>query len=78
MPFDVLGEVKEIEVIAVGGSIRELRRLERAYGPSRWRKLKGVARLRLRDGEIVVAEIHWYEGHGIGRRELKIKRILEG
>jgi hypothetical protein len=72
----VLGEIAGIEVIAVGGSIRELRRIEKAYGSGRWRKLKGRASVELPDGTIEVAEVHWYESHGIGRREVKIKRLL--
>lgn len=76
MDFTVIGDIGEIELIAVGRAIRELPRLVRAYGPGRWRKLKGTATIRLRDGSIRTAEIHWYEAHGIGRRELKLKRIL--
>ena len=78
MPFDILGEIKGIETIAIGSSIRDLRRLKKIYGGLRWRKLKGIAQVRLRDGAVVTAEIHWYEAHGIGRKEWKIKRILEG
>jgi hypothetical protein len=73
----VIGEITSIEVIASGRGIRELARLRRAYGPGRWRKLKGAAVVRLPDGSRCVAEVHWYECHGIGRREIKIKRILE-
>ncbi len=76
MSFEILGEITETRTIAVGRGIRELRRLRRAYGPGRWRKMKGVARVRLPDGTIIRAEIHWYEAHGIGRSELKIKRLL--
>jgi hypothetical protein len=54
-------------------AIRGLARLRKRYGGSRWRKLKGIARVRLIDGTIHAAEIHWYEAHGIGRKELKIK-----
>jgi hypothetical protein len=62
--------------IAVGRQIRELARLRKAYGPGRWRKRKGIARIRLEDGTIRLAEVHWYEAHGIGRKELKIKRLF--
>ena len=76
MSFEIIGEVTHVETIAVGRSIREMARLRRFYGPGRWRKLKGIARVRLSDGAICEAEVHWYEAHGIGRREEKIKRIL--
>ena len=76
MPFEVLGQIVEIREIAVGRSIRELRRLRRVYGARRWRKMKGVASIRLHDATIARAEIHWYEAHGIGRVEVKIKRLL--
>jgi hypothetical protein len=67
----------DAETIASGKSIRERRRLRRLYGGRRWRKLKGTTRVMLADGTICYAEVHWYEAHGIGSREFKIKRILE-
>jgi hypothetical protein len=76
MKFEVLGEIADIEVIATGKFIRERRRLGRVYGRGRWRKLKGIASIRLADGAIYLAELHWYEAHGIGRKETKINRIL--
>ena len=76
MDFAVVGAVANIEVIAIGRSIRELPRLRRVYGAGRWRKLKGVATVRLDDGALYTAEVHWYEAHGIGKREMKIKRFL--
>ncbi len=76
MSFEILGEIRDIETIAVAGSIRDLRRLEKQYGAGRWRKLKGLGKLRLSDGTIVMAELHWYEAHGIGKKELKIKRVV--
>jgi hypothetical protein len=76
MDVEVLGPVTQIETIAVGNAIREVKRLRRAYGPGRWRKLKGTAQVRLPDGAIREAEVHWYEAHGIGRKEIKIKRLL--
>jgi hypothetical protein len=75
--FEVIDEIENIESVAVGRSIREVGRLTKIYGEGRWRKLKGVARIRLRDGTICTAELHWYEAHGIGRKELKIKRIFD-
>ena len=77
MHFEIIGVIEAIETIAVGGQIREIMRLRRQYGAGRWRKLKGIARIRLSNGSIRRAEIHWYEAHGIGRRKMKIKRFLE-
>ncbi len=77
MNFEVIGEVTHIEVIAVGSSIRDIVRLRKMYGKGRWRKLKGVARVRLRSGRVRLAELHWYEAHGIGRKEMKRKRYLD-
>jgi hypothetical protein len=74
--FEVLGEIADIQVIAVGGRIRDVMRLRRQHGPARWRKLKGVAKVRLQTGRICLAEVHWYEGHGVGRKKMKIKRLL--
>jgi hypothetical protein len=75
--FEILDRLREVETIAAGRGIRELRRLQRAYGHGRWRKRKGVSRVRLRDGTIRIAELHWYEAHGIGSYEHKIKRYLD-
>jgi hypothetical protein len=75
--FEILGRIYEIETFAVTRRIRELRRLRRAYGLGRWRKCKGVARVKLQDGAIRRAEVHWYEATGIGRYEFKIKRYLD-
>ena len=77
MNFEVVGEITEVETFAVGLSIRELPRLRRAYGAGRWRKRKGIARVRLEDGSTHRAEVHWYEAHGIGRVEMKIKQFLD-
>jgi hypothetical protein len=74
---DVIGEIASVETIAVGSRIRELRRLRRDYGPGRWRKNKGIALVRLMDQRIARAEIHWYEAHGVGKVEIKAKRLLE-
>ena len=64
-------------MIAVGSAIRELPRLRRLYGRGRWRKMKGVARVRLQSGDVRLAELHWYEAHGIGKKEIKRKRYLD-
>jgi len=77
MNFEIISEITEIEVIAVGRKIRELTRLRRKYGLGRWRKLKGVAQVRLRSGRIRLAELHWYEAHSIGRKQMKRKRYLD-
>jgi hypothetical protein len=77
MPFEIVGDVTAIETIATGRAIREIARLRRAYGPGRWRKRKGVATLRLPDGAVRKAELHWYEATGTGRKEYKIKRFLD-
>jgi hypothetical protein len=71
--FEVLGPLRDVTTIASGRAIRELRRLRRRYGKSRWRKRKGWASVRLLDGTVHRAELHWYEAHGVGRREMKIK-----
>ena len=73
MDFELLGPISDIQSIAIGRGVREHARLRRRYGTGRWRKLKGIARVRLIDGTIHTAEVHWYEAHGIGRKELKIK-----
>jgi hypothetical protein len=77
MDFEIIGEVADVETIAVGRQIRHLKKLRKRYGKGRWRKLKGTARVKLADGTRRFAEIHWYEAHGIGRRGFKIKRFLE-
>lgn len=77
MAFEVLGRITRAETIAVGREIRELPRLVRLYGLANWRKRKCFARVRLPDGTIGLAELHWYEAHGIGKRELKIKRRMD-
>jgi hypothetical protein len=76
MHFEILGEISDVETFATGSGIREITRLRRVYGRGRWRKRKGIARVRLVDGSIYVAEIHWYEAAGIGRKEFKIKHFL--
>jgi hypothetical protein len=75
--FKILGQVSNVETIATGHSIRELRRLRRQHGSGRWRKRKGVATVELSDGSIRLAELHWYQAHGIGRHEYKIKGYLD-
>jgi hypothetical protein len=74
--FELVGKITRVEEIAVGRGIRELGRLRRTFGRGRWRKLKGLATVRFGDGTMARAEVHWYEAHGIGRCEMKIKRLL--
>jgi hypothetical protein len=76
MYFTILGDIANAETIAAGSAIREIARLRKRYGRGRWRKRKGVANVRLTDGSVQRAEIHWYEASGIGKREFKIKRFL--
>jgi hypothetical protein len=77
MEFEIVGDIVDIETFAIGTSIRELPRLRRIYGPGRWRKRKGIARIRFSDGTTAKAELHWYEAHGIGKKEMKIKRLSD-
>jgi len=77
MYFEILGEITQIETFAVGSSIREVTRLRKRYGRGRWRKRKGIATVRLEDGAVLLAEVHWYEAHGIGRKDFKIMRFIE-
>ena len=77
MDFHLLGEIRDIEPIATNLSIRERKDLRIRYGGRRWRKLKGVALIRFPNGEVRLAELHWYEAHGVGRRKMKIKRVLD-
>jgi len=73
----IIGPVTVVENIAVGGKIREVERLRRRYGKGRWRKVKGLASVELTDGQIYRAELHWYEAQGIGKKEIKVKRLLD-
>lgn len=74
--FEIVSEITDIEAIAVGRSVKDRARLRKQYGPGRWRKLKGIAMIRLKTGRIRKAEVHWYESHGVGRKEIKRKRYL--
>ncbi|MCX7097889.1 MAG: hypothetical protein NTV43_08305 [Methylococcales bacterium] len=76
MDFEIISEIKYPETFARGSGIRELARLQRIYGMGMWRKRKGFATVRLQDGSIREAEIHWYEANGVGKREFKIKRYI--
>jgi hypothetical protein len=77
MDFEILSEISDIERIAVGSHIHDIARLRKMYGKGRWRKLKGIATIRLKSGRVRLAELHWYEAHGIGRKEMKRKLYLD-
>jgi len=77
MEFDIIDEIKEIETIAQGSGIRDLTRLKKYYGLGNWKKMKGIAHICLSSGKIRLAELHWYEAHGIVKKEIKRKRYLE-
>ena len=76
MNFDIIDEIKDIETIAKGSGIREVNRLRKLYGLGNWKKMKGIALIRLSSGKVKLAELHWYEAHGIGKKEIKRKRYL--
>ncbi len=77
MNFDIIDEITEIEAIAKGSGIHELKRLRKTYWSGNWKKMKGIAYIRLKSGRIKLAELHWYEAHGIGKKEIKRKGYLE-
>ena len=77
MNFEIIGDIEEVEVITSGRGIRDLSRLQRTYGKGKWRKMKGFASIRLQNDKIRRAELHWYEAHGIGRREIKRKQYID-
>jgi len=74
--FEIVGEISDIETIAEGRGVYIRRYLERTYGKGRWRKMKGIGTVQLADATICEAEIHWFEAHGIGRKDFKIKRVI--
>ena len=76
MKFDIIDEIKEIETIAKDSGIRDLTRLKKFYGLGNWKKMKGIAHIRLSSGKVKLAELHWYEAHGIGKKEIKRKKYL--
>ena len=77
MKFEVVGEIEQIETIAAGPSVKIRAFLRKTYGRGRWRKRKGVANVRLPNGNLRRVELHWYEAHGLGKRDTKIKRYLD-
>ena len=77
MKFEIVGSIANVEVIAAGPGVRIRSHLRKAYGGARWRKMKGTATVRLPTGALRAADLHRYEAHGIGRKDLKIKRYLD-
>lgn len=77
MRFELVDAITNVEVIAAGPGIRVRSYLRKAYGRGRWRKLKGIATVRLPNGSLRKVELHWYEAHGIGKRDMRIKRYLD-
>lgn len=77
MKFDVVGEIEQTETIASGSRVKVRERLQKIYGRGRWRKRKGVATVRLQNGKLRRVELHWYEAHGIGKKDFKIKNYLD-
>lgn len=75
--FELVGTIEQIETIATGPGVKARPFLRKIYGRGRWRKLKGVATVRLRNGKLRRVELHWYEAHGIGKRDIKIKKYLD-
>jgi hypothetical protein len=75
--FEIIGEITAIETLARGRGVRARRYLSRMYGPGNWRKMKGVALVRTPSSSLRQAEVHWYEAHGVGKRDFKIKRYLD-
>ena len=76
MFFQIIGEITNIQTIAIVRRIRVLARMKKSYGSGRWRKMKGEAMVRLANGQLRHAELHWYEAHGVGKRGMKVKRLL--
>lgn len=76
MNFELISDISQKKTIAAGSGIREVNRLKKVYGKGRWKKVKGIATVRLEDGFVIKAELHWYECHGIGKMEMKIKRFI--
>ena len=77
MTFEILGKIDQQKTFASGNAIREIGRLRRIYGKARWRKRKGIASICFEDGSVHRAELHWYEAAGIGKKEIKIKHLLD-
>jgi hypothetical protein len=77
MGFELVSEISDVEIIATGSGVRIAAQLRKRYGTGRWRKLKGTAKVRLSDDTVRLAEVHWFQAHGIGKRKMRIKRFLD-
>lgn len=77
MNFEIIGEIQDVETIAIGRSIHGLSRLQEVCGPGRWRKLKEIAHVRLQNGRVRLVELPGYEAHDIGKKDIKRKRRLD-
>ena len=77
MTFEIVGDVEHQETIASGRGVTIRSHLNKVHGAGRWRKRKGIATVRLANGKLRRVELHWYEAHGIGKRDLKIKKYLD-
>lgn len=77
MRFDIIGAIEQVETIAAGSGVKVRVRLQKTHGQGRWRKRKGVATVRLPNGTLRRVELHWYEAHGIGKKDFKIKRYMD-
>jgi len=75
--FKIVGKIEQERTFAAGSKIREIARLRKVYGQGRWRKRKGIAKIKFQDGTTRTAEVHWYEATGIGRKEYKIKHFVD-
>jgi len=77
MHFSLVSPITKVETIAAGPNVRIRSLLRKVYGPGRWRKMKGIATVKLPNGARRQAELHWYQAHGVGKRGFKIKRFLD-
>jgi hypothetical protein len=78
MNFEIISKIQNVETFSVGSGIRELPRLKKKYGQGKWRKRKGIAEVRFKNGMVKLVELHWYEANGIGKKEYKIKMFIGG
>ena len=77
MKFEIVSRLENVSTIAAGTSVRMRTALRKAHGAGRWRKMKGIAAVRLANGQVRRVELHWYEAHGVGKRDFKIKTYLD-
>jgi len=75
--FEIVGPIEKVETIATSSGVKIQAFLRKVHGRGRWRKRKGIASIRLPNGKLRQVELHWYEAHGVGKRDFKIKRYLD-